>query len=296
MVPRERMALMARGLIATDRLMLGFLAAFTAIILWRAGDAPSWPLLLAAAALILCLIALLARAPANSAVVQFVGGAYPVMLTPVVYTLLGVFNVEAARFYDVRVQHWESALFRSELSVTWHARMPSLALSWVMHLGYWSYYVIVAGALLGLWFLASREAFARGGFIVTLAFYVCYLIFILFPVMGPRHFFGDATGPIAEILPARLMRSAQHGGSAMGTAFPSSHVAAGWCAVYALWRDLRWLALVLAPAALALALGTVYGQFHYGVDAAGGILLALVLAAAADPLRRVLARERSPSP
>ncbi len=279
-----------RGVTATDRLMAGFLVAFAATVLWRARDVPSWPLLLTAVVLCAALIALLARAPAGSAFVQFTGGVYPVLLTPVVYTAIGVLNVEVARFHDALVQRWELALFGSQLSVTWHQAMPSIALSWVMHLGYWSYYFIVAGALLGLWLLAPREAFARGGFIVTLGFYVCYLVFILFPVMGPRHFFGDATGPIAEILPARLMKAGQHGGSAMGTAFPSSHVVACWMAVYALGRDLRRLALLMAPAAVALAFGTVYGQFHYAVDAAAGALLAVGLAAVADPLRRRLSR------
>jgi membrane-associated phospholipid phosphatase len=272
--------------------MAGFLVAFAAVVLWHAPDVASWPLLLAAAALLAVLVALLARAPAESAFAQFVGGGYPVLLTPAVYTMLGILNVEVAVFHDAVIQRWELALFGSQPSLTWHRAMPSLALSWVMHLGYWSYYLIVAGSLLALWLLGSREAYARGGFIIALAFYVCYLVFILFPVMGPRHWFGDAAGPIAEILPARLMRAAQHGASAMGTAFPSSHVAACWMAVYALWRDRRRLALWLAPAALALALGTVYGQFHYAVDAAAGAALAVLLAAAADPLRRALGPRR----
>jgi membrane-associated phospholipid phosphatase len=283
---------MTRGVTATDRLMAGFLAGFAVIVIARAADAPSWPLLLGTAALIAVLIVLLARAPAASPLVQFLGGGYPLLVTPTVYTMLGVLNVEAARFHDALVQRWESALFGSQPSVTWHAAMPSIGLSWLMHLGYWSYYFIVAGSLLGLWFLASREAYARGGFIVALGFYACYLVFVAFPVMGPRHFFGDAAGPIAEILPARLMRAAQQAGSAMGTAFPSSHVVACWVAVYALWRDLRWLALLLAPAAFALALGTVYGQFHYAVDAVAGAALAVVLALAADPLRRALTPAR----
>lgn len=284
-----------RGLTATDRLMFAFLAVFTATVLAHAGDVPSWPLLLGPAALIAVLIALLARAPAANRRVAFVGGAYPVICTLAVYGLLGVLNVEVARFHDPLIQRWEVALFGSQASVTWHERMPVIALSWVMHLGYWSYYPIVAGSLLVLWFRAPREAFARGGFIVTLGFYVCYVIFITFPVMGPRHFFGDATGPIAEILPARLMRAAQHGGSAMGTAFPSSHVAACWLSVYALWRDVRRVALLLVPVALALALGTVYGQFHYAVDALAGALLAILLASAADPVRRLLTPRRSPT-
>lgn len=289
------MAVTRRGLTPTDQVFAAFLIAFLGVLAWQRNDVESWPVLLVPVALAGALIALLVRAPKDRALVQFVGGAYPVIITVAMYALLGILNVEVARFHDVLVQRWELAVFGSQVSVTWHERTPSIALSWVMHLGYWSYYFIVAGSLLGLWFLADREAYARGGFIVTLAFYVCYLVFVLFPVMGPRHYWGDATGAIAEILPARLMKAAQHGGSAMGTAFPSSHVAACWCAVYAVWRNVRWLAVALAPVALALALGTVYGQFHYAVDALAGALLAVVLCALADPLRRALARESSPS-
>jgi len=285
----------ARGITATDRLMLAYLAANSAIVVWHAGRTPAWAWLLGANALTVALVALLARTGTKQRFSAFVGGAYPVLLTTAYYTQLGVLGTGVARYHDAVVQRWELAVFGSQVSMTWHQAVPSLALSWIMHLAYWAYYPIVAGALVVLWVRADADAFARGGFIITLAFYVCYLIFALFPVMGPRHFFGDATGPIAEILPARLMRSTQHGGSAMGTAFPSSHVTACWCAVYALWRDARRLALWLAPVAVVLAFGTVYGQFHYGVDALAGAALALVLFPLADPLRTALGRGDSRS-
>jgi len=40
--------------------------------------------------------------------------------------------------------------------------------------------------------------------------------------------------------------------------------------------------------ALGLAIGTVYGQFHYAVDAVAGAIFGVLLCAAADPLRRAL--------
>ena len=285
----------ARGITATDRLMLAYIGVNSVLVVWHAAATPAWPWLLGANALLLVLVTLLARADGDRRFTAFVGGGYPVLLTTAYYTQLGLLAAGAAHYHDAVVQRWEAALFGSQVSITWHQAMPSLALSWIMHLAYWAYYPIVAGALVVLWMRAGREAYARGGFIVTLAFYLCYTVFALFPVMGPRHFFGDATGPIAEILPARLMRSAQHGASAMGTAFPSSHVAVCWCAVYALWRDLRRLAWWLAPVAVALAFGTVYGQFHYGVDALAGAALALLLVLLADPLRSALARGYSRS-
>ena len=268
--------------------MLGYVALNTVLVVWRAGSVAWWPLLLLANALTVVLILLLPRAPATRLVV-FLGGVYGLILTAAYYTQLGILATGVGHLHDQVVQRWETALFGGQVSVTWHERAPSLALSWVMHFCYGSYYWLAALPALFLFFRRSREAFERGTFVVTLAFYVCYTVFALFPVAGPRYFFGAATGPIAEVLPARIVHAVLEGGSAYGTAFPSSHVAVGWCAVLSLWRDAPKLALGLAPVALGLSLGAVYGQFHYGVDALAGAALGILLFALAGPLRRALA-------
>lgn len=273
-----------RGVTATDRLVVGYVALNSAIVVLRAGELPAWPWLLAVNLLIVGLVALLARSP-DSATTAFLGGGYPLLLTGALYTQLGILGIAHAHFHDLSVQRWEMAVFGTQVSITWHTEWPRVAFSWIMHGAYWAYFVMIPGVMLVLWWRSGRDAYARAGFIIALGFYACYLIESLFPVMGPRHYFGDATGPIAEILPARLMRGTQREFTAMGTAFPSSHVAACWCAVYALWRDLPRLALWTMPIAAALALGTVYGQFHYGVDALSGALLAVALCAVADRLR-----------
>ena len=283
-----------RGVTATDKVMFAFLAADTAVVLWHAPVIASWPWLLLGNALAVALILLLQRAPVTP-LLRFLGGGYGVILTVAYYTQLGVIALDVGTVHDALVQRWEALLFGSELSVTWHARMPSLTLSWILHFCYGAYYWIVAVAAYGLFFRAPRGAFERGMFLLTLGFYACYVIFSLFPVAGPRYFFGDATGPIASVLPARIVHRLLQGGSAYGTAFPSSHVTASWCAVLALWRDARPVALVLAPVALGLAFGTVYGQFHYGVDAIAGAVLALVLYRVSEPLRLALGPAVPPS-
>lgn len=276
-----------RGIIPTDKIFLAYLALNTLVIFWHAKEVPGWGWLLLGNALGVVLVMLLARAPLSRLAV-FIGGAYPIILTAAFYTQLGVINLNVGTLYDGMVQRWEVALFGGQVSVTWHERMPSRLLSFILHFCYGSYYWILILPALFLFFRRSRESFERGVFIMTLGFYACYLVFALFPVAGPRYFYGNATGPIAEVLTARLVHWLTEGGSAIGTAFPSSHVAATWCAVYALWRDARRLAWMVAPVALGLAIGTVYGQFHYAIDAVAGAIFGVVLCAAADPLRRAL--------
>ena len=105
----------------------------------------------------------------------------------------------------------------------------------------------------------------------------------------------------ASVLPGRLygphdreLLFAQRlldGAAAWGTAFPSSHVAVALVAGVCAWRFWRTLGAAALPAAILLTLGTVYGQFHYAVDAmAGAAIAAGVLIAGwnwdADPRRR----------
>lgn len=79
----------------------------------------------------------------------------------------------------------------------------------------------------------------------------------MFPVAGPYFLFAPPTGAVVASWPARHVYFMLGNGSSMGTAFPSSHIVASWCIVCAAWRDARPLALVLAPVAFCLALGTV---------------------------------------
>lgn len=281
-----------RGITPTDRLFFGFLAVNTLVVLWHAGDLPYWPLLLLANALAVVLVGLLARAPLTRLIV-FLGGCYTLVLTMAYYPQAGLINTGVGQVHDQLVQRWEAALFGGQVSVTWHQRAPDPLLSSWLHFCYGSFYWIVLFAPIWLFARKSRESFDRGGFILTLVLYVCYLGFTLFPVAGPRYFFGAATGPGADVLVARIIHQVLESGSAWGTAFPSSHVAAAWAAVFVLWRDARRTALALAPVAVGVPLGTVYGQFHYGIDALSGTILAVLLCLAADPFRNAL---RSASP
>jgi membrane-associated phospholipid phosphatase len=279
-----------RGTQPTDVLTFGFIVLFAAILLVHAPEVAAWPWLLLADVLVVVLLALLRLLPAEGSFAELVGGGYPFVLVTPFYWQLGVMQLDLGTIRDTVVQRWELDLFGGQVSATWHQAMPSATLSFVLHLCYGAYYWMIALVVLWLFFRGKRDAFRRAGFIGGLALYTCYLIFAVFPVAGPYFSFAQPTGTFVDNWPARYVYFMLDNGSSMGTAFPSSHIVASWCVVYAAWRDARALALVLAPVAFCLALGTVYGQFHYAVDALAGAVLALLLMAAADPLRSRLRR------
>ena len=65
-------------------------------------------------------------------------------------------------------------------------------------------------------------------------------------------------------------------GSSRGTAFPSSHVAASVVAALCALRFQRRVGVVVALATGLLTVATVYGGFHYAVDALVGVILGLL--------------------
>jgi membrane-associated phospholipid phosphatase len=270
-----------RGLSPLDRWTLTYAAVVTAALGLRWPERLPYPGLLLTAHGLLALAAALAhRARRAGRLGELVGELYPLILTAALYTEVGLINAAAGVSQDARVQAWEEALFRGQPSWAWIRAWPWPWLSWVLHLGYLSYYLILAAAPLGLWFSGRRDGARRTTLLMMATFYVCYTVFLCFPVAGPRYTFPRAENAAAATPPALLTWRLLEGAAAWGTAFPSSHVAVSLVAsVSAAW-SWRPLGAGLGAAAVLLALGTVYGQFHYAVDAIAGVALAAVVLAA----------------
>ena len=76
---------------------------------------------------------------------------------------------------------------------------------------------------------------------------------------------------------ARLVYATLAQGSSYGAAFPSSHVAAAVAATLAAYAGSRRLGLLLTIPTLLLAVGVVYCQMHYAIDALTGAALGFVI-------------------
>jgi membrane-associated phospholipid phosphatase len=241
-------------------------------------DRLAHPAPLAAAHLLLLALPLLAPAVRRQGRIgAFVGTFYPLVLTVALYTEVGLLNEAGGKGHDVRVQAWEEAVFGTQASLAWIRAWPWAWLSTALHAGYLSYYAILAAAPLGPWLRGQRAEAAHVLLLMMATFYVCYTIFLMFPVAGPRYSFPLADNPATRAPLARLTQHLLRQGSAWGTAFPSSHVAVSLVAAFAAHRAWPALGRVLITASVLLTLGTVYGQLHYAVDALAGAFLALCI-------------------
>jgi membrane-associated phospholipid phosphatase len=251
--------------------------ATAALVAFSGGSHPDWIWLLTAHVLLVALVLLAPAARAAGPVGRFLGDWYPVLLLLGLYAEVGVVNVDLGVQHDQTIQRLEQWVFGSQLSYRWIREWPNPAFSWVMHSCYLVYYGILCASPLGLWFSGRREAARRTILAVMVTFYVCYVVFLFFPVAGPRYAFALAQNAATAVWPARMTQWLLDRGDAWGAAFPSSHVAAAVVAALCALRYWRPLGLVLAPFTIGLVLSVVYGQFHYAVDAVAGLIVAVAV-------------------
>jgi|OpeIllAssembly_1097287.scaffolds.fasta_scaffold01670_2 membrane-associated phospholipid phosphatase len=269
---------MALGPLASiDRATLAYVAIAIGFTLARGPRGGPASVLLPLALLLLAAVAVAVAPRARRAgpVGRFLGEFYPLVLAFPIYTHVGLVNAAGGVAHDEVVQRWEAALFGGQPSLEWIRAFPSPAWSTLMHAAYLSYYFILAAAPVGLWVSGRREGARGAAFLMMSTFYVCYSIFFLFPVAGPRTLFPPAENAATAVPVAAFTHRLVQAGSAWGTAFPSSHVAGALVGAACAWRGFRPLGAVLLPAAVLLSLATVYGRFHYAVDALAGSAIAL---------------------
>ncbi|MGH7446145.1 MAG: phosphatase PAP2 family protein, partial [Longimicrobiales bacterium] len=234
--------------------------------------------------------ALAKPAPATRRTIRSIADWAPLLLIPLLYKELAILNraVYGGTYFDDMVIAWEQAIFGGQPSQEWAAAAPHLWLSEPLHAAYISYYLIIFTPPLLLFLRGRTEAFRNGVFTLLLAFFVHYVFFIYFPVQGPRYLYPPPAGDLAGGAFYQVAHRMLEAGSAQGAAFPSSHVGVSVAQTLVVWRFLPRLMPLFALLTLGLALGAIYGGFHYAIDAAAGVLLGALAFAAAPALRRLL--------
>jgi membrane-associated phospholipid phosphatase len=268
------------------------------ILLFHNNTVPDWPRLLGAHVAGLVMVHWLIQAHARrkpAPLLDFLRHFYPVLLYTAFFVETGSLNRMFFREYlDPMVVQWEQGLFGCQPSVLFMQKLPWLAVSELFYASYFSYYIMIVGVGIAL-FLRDRRQFFHYVSVVSFLFYVCYLIFIFLPVIGPRVFFHQVEGyslpqatqqlAVTDAYPEavqagaffHLMRWIYRVFEAPGAALPSSHVAVALCTVSFSFRYLRRIRYVHLAVALLLCLSTIYCRYHYAADVLTGLVAAAVL-------------------
>jgi len=219
----------------------------------------------------------------------------PLLALPFLYAELPTLIAAAGHrgTFDAAVIQWEARLFGGQPAATWARRIPSIAVSEMLHAAYLLYYAIIFSVPVSLYAAGRIDELSRAVFVLLLTFVACFGIYIVFPVAGPRYVWSAPIG-----VPQGPVRSAVlwvlETGSSRGTAFPSSHVAVSVTQSILAVRYLGRVGWLIPVVTAGLGVGAVYGGFHYLIDVVAGAALGAVIPLLA--IRRWRARPRTLPP
>jgi membrane-associated phospholipid phosphatase len=212
---------------------------------------------------------------------------HPLLLFPFLYKevellapALGDWRLTAA------IPAWESALFAGQPSQYLSERLPFVPLSEYLHFCYLSYAIVIP-SVAAYWYVSGRQA-AFGELLLLLSTVLLgsYLFFILLPVDSPYYLSQRLGPPLSGHLFFDLVHQISARGGARGGAFPSAHVSGAVVLSLVAWRHQRRLAYLLVPITGSVMIATVYGRFHYVLDAFAGAALAIAVVVAYRYLSR----------
>lgn len=273
------------------------LAVIALVVGFHNNTVAHWPRHVWAHVVAIALVHWLVRKVRNGAgpVLDFLRHFYPVLFYTWFFTETGYLNrMFVPDYLDAEVIRLEQIVFRSQPAILFMANLPYLLVSELFYAAYFSYYIMIVGVGLAL-YLRNRSQFFHYVSVVSFVFYVCYLIYIFLPVIGPKVFIDEGggftlsddlrqlapeaffplniqVGPFYQII-NWIYRTFEPAGAAM----PSSHVAVAITTVYFSFSYLRRIRYTHLVAAILLCASTVYCRYHYVLDVLAGAALAGVL-------------------
>lgn len=186
---------------------------------------------------------------------------------------------DSTHYYDDWVLWWEYRLFREQPAHD--MRKYSLSdriFGEYLHFCYFSFYFIIFGTLLAIYFYKKKRRIWDASLsAISLVFYVCFSIYLIWPVKGPYYSLQQPDADEVGYVFSHLVRHLLNSESSQGTATPSSHCAIATAFWVVAWLFLPLLGLFFFLLVPGLVLATVWCGFHYGMDALGGVVLGLIL-------------------
>ncbi len=169
----------------------------------------------------------------------------------------------------------------------------------IAKLVYGSYFLLIP--LLPVALFAARRDTELQEYLFTLllSFYLCYVGFMIFPVEGPRYWFGAAPAPgrhfpfppvpdpeglrfaaprLRGYVFTAIVDYIMSGGDSTGACIPSAHNAAAMVILVGVRRYYPKLFAAALPLVISICLSTVYNRYHYVTDMVSGVATGLTAA------------------
>lgn len=180
-------------------------------------------------------------------------------------------------FLDDQVVRFEAAVFGTNPTIYFDQNLLGTWINEIMSFSYFSYYFMIPVFLVAVFLRGDYEVLKQSLTAISLTFFASYLLFILYPVEGPRWYFAEEylnsiEGPLFRPLVEYVINN----GAVRGGAMPSSHTGVAIVILMFCFRFYRRAAWWMLPLVVGLAAGTVWGRFHYVSDVIVGAAIAIV--------------------
>jgi membrane-associated phospholipid phosphatase len=265
----------------TTILMASYLALTAALITILGHSVPGRASLVVLHLTLAASLLILDRSRPSAGMLRVIRDWHPLLLFPFLYKEvellawgIGDWRLTAA------IPAWESALFGGQPSLYLSERLAFVPLSEYLHFCYLSY-VIVVPSVAAYWYVSGRRA-AFGELLLLLSTVMLgsYLFFIVLPVDSPYYLSQRLGPPLSGHFFFDLVHHVSARGGARGGAFPSAHVSGAVVVSLVAWRHQPRLTYLLVPITASVMIATVYGRFHYVLDALAGAGLAIAVVVA----------------
>ena len=203
----------------------------------------------------------------------------PVALVVVAYREMGWF-APAQHTYELERTwiQWDRVLlydwgFKAAIESTGPG-LPSL-----LEFSYSLVYLVGPIGVAALYLYSSRREVDRFLVVLLLGTLLSYALYPFFPSEPPRTVFPGEDAPAINTVFRQFNWWLLGGGGIHTSVFPSGHVSHAFAGAFGMLQVLPqrgWVGRALVGLAISIALATVYGRYHYAVDAVAGLGVALV--------------------
>jgi membrane-associated phospholipid phosphatase len=187
-------------------------------------------------------------------------------------------------YLDPFFAYLDKRIFGYQPSVYWGIWYDYFMVQEFFHYAYFSYYFMIVGLPLYIFFTKDNFEFMRVMFNLFFVFYACFIVYMILPVAGGRFLYSNEAiymkdltetyrnGMFTHIV-VFIFRNSEH----WGAAFPSSHVAMSLSVTLISIRYLKRFVWVLAINTFFLCIATVFCHQHYFVDVLAGLIFGAIM-------------------
>jgi membrane-associated phospholipid phosphatase len=174
--------------------------------------------------------------------------------------------------FDHYLYSIDQRIFGFQPSVEFSVLCNSPICSEIMYYGYFSYYFINMLAIL-LYYFKKKASVYKTVFIIIFSFILYYVIFIIFPSVGPQFYLPNELRSVPHgLLFQQEIRYLLHSAEVKTGAFPSSHVGLALIFMILIFKISKKVFWFILPISLILMASTVYIKAHYFIDIIAGIV------------------------